>query len=118
MDGNHNKRSKKAVKKPPEMSPYIFTILLAGFGLWCFYDGWITTNPEMAKHALFNRVVSLVLLPWAVYDYLKLKKYEKKNAADKKLVSSDCFQRKIVETITDFPGYAAFFISGTMAMAS
>ena len=73
----------KKKKKPPEVSPYLFPFLLAAFGLWCFYDGWLTTNPEMQEHALFNRVVSFILLPWAVYDFIKQKRYERKIAAAK-----------------------------------
>ena len=38
------------------------------------------------------------------------------------IVSSDCFQRKFSDTITNFlkglPGYAAFFTSGTTVEAS
>ena len=62
---------------PPVMSPYIFTILLLGFGLWCFWDGWLTTDPEMLKHANFNRVLSAILLPWGIYDFFKLRKKQK-----------------------------------------
>lgn len=65
---------KKNVPKPPGMNPYIFTLLLAFFGLWCFYDGWVTSDPDMLKHALFNRVLSMVLLPWSVYDFFKIRK--------------------------------------------
>jgi hypothetical protein len=63
---------------PPKMNPYIFTILLFGFGLWCFYDGWLTTDPEMLEHATFNRVLSLILLPWGIYDFFKIRKEQKK----------------------------------------
>jgi hypothetical protein len=62
---------------PPKMSPYIFTILLIGFGLWCFWDGWLTTDLEMLEHALFNKVLSAVLLPWGVFDFFKLRKRQK-----------------------------------------
>jgi len=61
----------------PQMSPYVFTILLIGFGSWCFYDGWLTTDPEMLEHATFNRVLSLILLPWGVYDFFKIRKRQK-----------------------------------------
>jgi hypothetical protein len=61
----------------PQMSPYVFTILLIGFGLWCFWDGWLTTDAEMTQHATFNRVLSAVLLPWGVYDYFKIRKRQK-----------------------------------------
>jgi hypothetical protein len=61
---------------PPKLSmnPYIFTALLFFFGAWCFYDGWLTTDPDMQEHQLFNRVLSFVLLPWSVYDFFKVKK--------------------------------------------
>ncbi len=69
-----NKQKPKKTPKPPQMNPYVFTALLMGFGLWCFWDGWITTNPEMQEHALFNKVLSGILIPWAVWDYFKVKK--------------------------------------------
>ncbi|HKJ97631.1 MAG: hypothetical protein R6V15_00150 [Desulfotignum sp.] len=62
---------------PPRMSPYVFTLLLLGFGLWCFWDGWLTSDPDMAEHALFNQVLSLILIPWAVWDFFKVRKRAK-----------------------------------------
>ena len=73
-----------AKKKPPEISPYLFPILLAAFGLWCFYDGWLTTDPEMQKHALFNRVASGIMLPWSVYDFIKVRRYARKKRENPK----------------------------------
>ena len=69
---------KKELPKPPTMNPYIFTVLLACFGLWCFYDGWISIDPAMQEHALFNRVLSAILLPWSFYDFFKIRKTRKK----------------------------------------
>ena len=67
------------------MNPYVFTVLLICFGLWCFYDGWLTTDPEMLEHSLFNRVLSVFLLSWGVYDFYKLrKKSAKQNREDGK----------------------------------
>ncbi len=74
---------KKTTRKPPEVSPYLFPLLLVLFGSWCFYDGWLTTDPEMMEHALFNRVASGIMLPWGVYDYFKTRKYDRK-AKEKK----------------------------------
>lgn len=71
MEKKNNKVS------PPQMSPYVFTILLIGFGLWCFWDGWLTNDPEMLEHATFNRVLSAVLLPWGVYDFFKIQKKQR-----------------------------------------
>jgi hypothetical protein len=69
---------KKAKKPPPELNPYVFTALLFLFGIWCGYDGWLTSDPEMQKHQLFNRVVSVILIPWSVFDFFKVKKHYKK----------------------------------------
>ena len=69
-------------RKPPEVSPYVFTVLLAAFGLWCFYDGWITSNPEMQEHLLFNRIASAVLIPWAVLDFLRMRRRQRASAAE------------------------------------
>jgi hypothetical protein len=74
--------NEKEVKKAsPELNPYVFTVLLFLFGSWCFYDGWLTTDPEMQKHQLFNRVISGILLPWSAWDFYKVKKAYKKEAA-------------------------------------
>ena len=62
----------------PQISPYVFTVLLAGFGLWCFYDGWLTTDPAMQKHYLINRIISGVLLPWAGIDFWRVWNYRRK----------------------------------------
>ncbi|WP_300458569.1 hypothetical protein [Desulfobacula sp.] len=70
-------KKEKNTPSPPQMSPYIFTILLFGFGLWCFWDGWLTTDPEMLAHATFNKVLSAILLPWGIYDFFKLRKRQK-----------------------------------------
>ena len=72
------KENKKNPPAPPQMSPYLFTVLLIAFGLWCSYDGWLTKDPEMLEHATFNRVMSLILLPWGVYDFFKIRKRLKK----------------------------------------
>ena len=66
-------------KKSSEISPWIFPVLLTAFGLWCLYDGWLTSNPKMQDYQLFNRIASGVLLPWAAYDFLKVRKHERKN---------------------------------------
>ena len=65
----------------PRISPYVFPFLLAGMGLWCFYDGWIGSDPEMQEYILFNRVGSIVLLLWAVADFFRTRKLEKQDQA-------------------------------------
>ena len=70
----------KDQKSPPKIGPYVFPTLLAIFGLWCLYDGWFTSNPEMQDHQLFNRIGSLILLPWAIIDFIRT--WRIKNAAN------------------------------------
>ncbi len=68
--------------KPPEIGPYVFTTVLAFFGLWCLYDGFFTTDPDMREHLLFNRITAGVLLPWALIDFFRTRKREKKYAVE------------------------------------
>lgn len=78
---NREKRidmTKKANTSPPAMNPYVFTFLLVAFGLWCFYDGFLTSDPEMLEHATFNRVASIALLTWGIYDFFKIRRKQKK----------------------------------------
>ncbi len=74
------KKSDKTTSKikTPQINPYVFTILLLGFGLWCFYDGFLTSDPEMLEHATFNRVLAVILIPWGIWDFYKLQKNKKK----------------------------------------
>ncbi len=69
--------TKKKLPPPPQISPYLFPVVLAAFGLWCFYDGWLTTDPEMQQYALFNQIASAILIPWAIIDFLRTRKREK-----------------------------------------
>ena len=63
--------NKKEQIPPPEIGPYVFPTLLALFGLWFVYDGWFTSDPDMQEHLLFNRVGSVILLPWAIIDFIR-----------------------------------------------
>lgn len=60
---------------PPEISPYLFPVILAFMGIWCFYDGWLSSNPDMQEHLLFNRVASGILLPWALIDFIRTRRF-------------------------------------------
>jgi hypothetical protein len=75
----------EARNSPPEISPYVVSVLLAGFGLWCFYDGWISSAPEMKEHLTFNRIASAVLLPAAAWDFWRVRKREKASEPEPKL---------------------------------
>ena len=61
---------------PPQISPYVFPVLLIGFGLWCGYDGWLTADAKMAEHQTFNRVACGVLLLWGAIDFFRTHKRE------------------------------------------
>ncbi|WP_028585991.1 hypothetical protein [Desulfogranum mediterraneum] len=75
--------AKEQKKQPPEISPYVFPFILACFGLWCFYDGWLSSAPEMQEHLLFNRIASAVLLPWALIDFYRTRKQEQQARREK-----------------------------------
>lgn len=66
----------EAPDAPPEramMPPYVFSFLLLAFGAWCFWDGWLANKPDMEGYVvMMNRVASLILIPWAVWDYIKI----------------------------------------------
>lgn len=66
---------------PPTISPYLFPLVLAAFGLWCLYDGWLTSDPEMVKYRLFNQIASVILLSWAVIDFIRTRKSEQRHKA-------------------------------------
>ena len=46
----------------PLYHPLFLPVLMVGFMLWFFWDGFITTDPEMLKHETFNRVLFGVTL--------------------------------------------------------
>lgn len=72
----------KQQAKPPEISPFVFPAILAFFGIWCLYDGWLTADPEMQKHLLFNRIAGGILVPWAIIDFIRTWKKEQKYKKD------------------------------------
>lgn len=74
---------------PPQISPYLFPIGLFCFGLWFFYDGWISTNPDMQEHLMFNRIGSAILLPWALIDFFRTHKSEKEYKAREKALKTE-----------------------------
>ena len=82
----------KEQSAPPEISPYLFPVILAVMGVWCFYDGWLTSNPDMQEHLLFNRVVSGILLPWALIDFVRTRRFaaQEEKTADSQNSSQAC----------------------------
>jgi len=73
--------TKKKRPAPPEIGPYVFPAILAVMGMWCFYDGWMTSDPDMLEHLTFNRVASAILLPWALIDFIRTRRAEKEDKA-------------------------------------
>jgi hypothetical protein len=67
----------KNQKQPPMIGPYFLSVLLFALGLWCVYDGWFTTNPEMYRHEDFNRVMSVVFIGWSIYDFVQTRRMKK-----------------------------------------
>ncbi len=66
--------SQKTARKPPEISPYLLTWILAGLGLWCLYDGFLSTDPGMQSYAWFNRIAGVLLSAAAVVDFRRMRK--------------------------------------------
>lgn len=66
---------------PPELSPFLFPVILAVMGVWFFYDGWLSTEPDMQDHLMFNRVGSVILIPWAIVDFFRTWRKEKEHKA-------------------------------------
>lgn len=51
--------------------------MLALMGAWCFYDGWLSSDPEMLEYATFNRIGSVALLTLAIVDVIRTRASEK-----------------------------------------
>jgi len=47
----------------PIHHPLFLPVLLVAFTLWFGYDAFLTTDPEMAEHQTFNRIMYLVMQP-------------------------------------------------------
>ncbi len=66
------------------INPFVFPVVLLILGLWCFYDGWLTTDPEMQEHILFNRILAAVLIPWSIWDFIRTRKRLAAEKADER----------------------------------
>jgi hypothetical protein len=51
----------------PLYHPLFLPVLLIAFSLWFGYDGFLTSDPEMLEHQLFNRVMFAIMLPICVW---------------------------------------------------
>lgn len=77
MSENENKDEKEV--QPPRLNPFVFTILLFAFGIWCFKDGFMNSDPEY-DHLLFNQVMAVIFLLGGVADLIYLLWKKKKKA--------------------------------------
>ncbi|MBN1927930.1 MAG: hypothetical protein JW764_00080 [Chlorobiaceae bacterium] len=88
-----SEEKKQPQQQPPAIGPYFFPVLLFILGMWCVYDGWFTTDPDMLKHQTFNRVVAAVLVPWSIYDFVRTRKSEQarksKEGMEKNIKAND-----------------------------
>jgi len=77
---------------PPTLGPYFLSVFLFALGLWCVYDGWFTTDPEMFRHMDFNRIMAVIFIPIAIFDFIRTRRFEmarKAKPAGKAVASND-----------------------------
>jgi len=73
---------KNKQQQPPAIGPYFFPVFLFLLGLWCVYDGWFTTDPEMLRHQTFNRIMGAVFVPWSIINVVRAWKAEQLQKAN------------------------------------
>jgi hypothetical protein len=74
--------------------PLFLPVLLVAFCLWFGWDGFLATDPEMAKHQTFNQIMFFIMLPfclWLVPSGIKSFRSDNaaNNAADNKTPTDD-----------------------------
>jgi len=55
-------RERRGPPPNPLYHPLFLPVLLVAFMLWFFWDGFLTSDPDMLKHQTFNRVSFVVTL--------------------------------------------------------
>jgi hypothetical protein len=60
---NSQNPERRAPPPNPLYHPLFLPILLVAFTLWFGYDAFLTTDPKMAEHQTFNRIMYLVMQP-------------------------------------------------------
>jgi hypothetical protein len=79
-------------QQPPALGPYFLSVFLFALGLWCVYDGWFTTDPEMFRHMDFNRIMAFIFIPFAIFDFIRTRQKEmarKAKEANKPVIADD-----------------------------
>ena len=56
VDGSAPQPERRGPPPNPLYHPLFLPVLLVAFMLWFFWDGFITSDPDMLKHQTFNRV--------------------------------------------------------------
>ena len=66
--GTESQRPKRRGPPPnPLYHPLFLPVLLVAFSLWFGWDGFLTSDPDMAKHQNFNRIMFVIMLPLCVW---------------------------------------------------
>ena len=47
--------------------PLFLPVLLVAFCLWFAWDGFLASDPEMAKHQTFNQIMFFIMLPFCLW---------------------------------------------------
>ena len=71
MSEAHSDETSNAGQRPdrrgpppnPIHHPLFLPVLLVAFTLWFGYDAFLTTDPAMHEHQMFNRIMYLVMQP-------------------------------------------------------
>jgi len=58
-----NRPERRGPPPNPIHHPLFLPVLLVAFTLWFGYDAFLTTDPEMHEHQMFNRIMYLVMQP-------------------------------------------------------
>ncbi len=81
-------RKRRGPPPNPLYHPLFLPVLLVAFSLWFGWDGFLTSDPDMAKHQNFNRIMFFIMLPfclWMVPRGIKEFREEQAAAAEKQV---------------------------------
>jgi len=91
-DGTATTQSKRPERRGPPPNPLyhplFLPVLLVAFSLWFGWDGFLTSDPDMAKHQNFNRIMFFIMVPislWMVPRGIKEFREEQASANQKQV---------------------------------
>lgn len=71
MTENNTSESESGKRRGPPPNPLyhplFLPVLLVAFSLWFGWDGFLTSDPDMAKHQNFNRIMFFIMLPFCLW---------------------------------------------------